>query len=70
MDLTAIVRSQSSAGKHYEITLKKTAPDRGMIRIKSWRKGQDPERNAPAKQDSYKLYRIRSALVLADRLQG
>jgi hypothetical protein len=55
----AIVRSQSAAGRHYEIMLQKTAPDRGMIRIKSWRKGQDPERSAPAKQDSYKLYKIR-----------
>ena len=70
MAAMAIVRSQSAAGKHYEIMLKKTAPDRGMIRIKSWRTGEDPERSAPAKQDSLQALQDQATLGLDDRLQG
>ncbi len=61
MDLAVRINSKNSAGEYFEITLQKTAVDQGLVRIRSWRAGDTPAADLPAKDQSVNLHNIRSS---------
>jgi hypothetical protein len=70
MGLTVKVHSKNQAGEQFEITLEKTSLDKGLIRVKSWNSDQDPATDAPAKDDTVKLYDIKSLSKTAISCKG
>jgi hypothetical protein len=70
MGLTVKVHSKNDAGEQFEITLEKTSSDKGLIRVKSWNSDQNPTTDAPAKDDTVKLYEIRSLSKTAISCKG
>jgi hypothetical protein len=70
MGLTVKVHSTNDAGEQFEITLEKTSIDKGLIRVKSWNSDQDPATDAPAKDDTVKLYEIKSLSKTAISCKG
>lgn len=70
MGLTAKVHSKNEAGEQFEITLEKVSLDKGLIRVKSWNNDQDPETDAPEKEDIVKLYDIKSLSNAAISCRG
>jgi hypothetical protein len=60
MDPTVTIHSKSDAGEQFEITLTKTAADKGLLRLKSWNDDQDPATDAPEKDNTLHLHDIKS----------
>jgi hypothetical protein len=60
MELVVTIHAKNSGGDQFEITLQKTAVDQGVIRLRSWRAGENPAADLPAKDQSVNVYNIRS----------
>ncbi len=57
---SATLTSKAADGKLHEITIAKTGPDTGTVRLRSWANSADTGQ-PPASDNAYKLYRIRAA---------
>jgi hypothetical protein len=51
--------ADSIAGKHFEITLEKTAEDKGWIRLETWHSNKDFKRDDASTDDVVELFDIR-----------
>jgi len=60
MELVVTIHAKNSGGDQFEITLQKTAVDQGVIRLRSWRAGENPAADLPAKDQSINVYNIQS----------
>jgi hypothetical protein len=59
MTSTMTIEADSTAGKHFEITLEKTADDKGRIRLETWHSNKDYKRDDASTDDIVALYDIR-----------
>jgi hypothetical protein len=74
MTSTFSIVADSVAGKHFEITLEKTADDKGQIRLESWHSNKDYRRDPATTDDVVNFYDIRCdrsrRIVLRGDLRG
>jgi len=59
MTSTLTILADSIAGKHFEITLEKTADDKGEIRLETWHSNKDFKRDEASTDDTVVLFDIR-----------
>jgi hypothetical protein len=59
MTSTLTILADSIAGKHFEITLEKTADDTAQIRLETWHSNKDYKRDAASTDDVVALFDIR-----------
>jgi len=59
MTSTLTILADSIAGKHFEITLEKTADDKGEIRLETWHSNKDFKRDEASTDDIVMLFDIR-----------
>jgi hypothetical protein len=59
MSSTLTILADSVAGKHFEITLEKTADDKAEIRLETWHSNKDHKRDEASTDDIVTLYDIR-----------
>jgi hypothetical protein len=70
MSSTLTIVADSTAGKHFEITLEKTDEDKGQIRLETWHSNRDHRRDDATTDDLVNLYDIRCDKIRRVVLKG
>jgi len=70
MTSTFTIVADSTAGKHFEITLEKTDDDKGQIRLETWHSNKDYRRDPATTDDVVKLYDVRCDRVRRITFRG